>query len=168
MVSAGNDWDRDHPLTVDAVAEVRRRGVPLRLELLTQRPITVPPAVGLRRQATGLADLRAAYRRASFVVVSTRPNLHASGMTVALEAMAAGRAVVATATPGMEGYLVDGETGFLVPPADRRALADRMALLAGDPGLAARLGAAGRAKVEREHRSSRMAADLAALLRAAT
>ncbi|MGH8918691.1 MAG: glycosyltransferase, partial [Actinomycetes bacterium] len=125
------------------------------------------PGIGVRRQASGLADIRRVYGRASFVTVATRPNLHASGMTVALEAMASGRAVIASATPGMEDYVVDGETGFLVRPGDRHALAERMQLLVGDPDLAGRLGAAGREKVRREHSSSRMADDLARLLRAA-
>lgn len=166
VVSAGNDWDRDHELTVRAVEEVRRRGEPLRLELLTERPIAVPQEVGIRRQAAGPVDIRATYGRASFVVVSTRHNLHVSGVTVALEAMAAGRAVIVSATPGMDGYVEDGETGFLVPPGDLEALAERMALLSSDPDLAARLGAAGREEVAQHHTSEAMIADLARLLHA--
>ncbi|MGH9095269.1 MAG: glycosyltransferase, partial [Acidimicrobiales bacterium] len=133
VVAAGNDWDRDHHLLVGAVREVNRKGVGLRLELLTERDIDVEPGLGVRRQAAGLADIRRVYGRASFVTVATRPNLHASGMTVALEAMASGRAVIASATPGMEDYVVDGETGFLVRPGDLHALAERMQLLVGDP-----------------------------------
>jgi glycosyltransferase involved in cell wall biosynthesis len=166
VVSAGNDWDRDHELTVRAVNEVRRR-LPVRLELLTERPVPVPDAVGVRRRAGGAGEVRAAYHRAAFVVVSTRHNLHASGMTVALEAMAAGRAVVMSATPGMEDYVTDGVTGFLVPPGDLDALVARVETLAGDPPLAARMGAAGQAHVAARHDRARMVADLSGLLHAA-
>jgi glycosyltransferase involved in cell wall biosynthesis len=38
----------------------------------------------------------------------------------------------------------DGETGYLVPPGDARALAERIGELLGDAALRARLGAAGR------------------------
>lgn len=167
VVSAGNDWDRDHGLLVDAVNEARRRGLPLRLELLTERPVAVAAAAGVRRRAAGAEDVRSTYRRAAFVAVATRPNLHASGMTVVLEAMAGGRAVVASATPGMEDYVADGETGLLVPPGRRDALVDAMATLHRDPDLAARMGAAGRERVRARFTSERMAAALASMLRAA-
>jgi glycosyltransferase involved in cell wall biosynthesis len=168
VVSAGNDWARDHALLVEAVSQVQRWNLPLRLELLTERQVPVHAALGVRRLGKGAADVRAAYGRASFVAVATRPNLHASGMTVALEAMAVGRAVVASATPGMEDYVVDGETGLLVTPGDKAALADAMATLLRDPDLAARLGAAGKARVRARFTSARMVADLAVLLNAAT
>lgn len=63
---------------------------------------------------------------------------------VTLEAMAAGRAVVATRVAGSEEQVVDGETGRLVPPGDERALASAvMEVLADTDGRAA-MGAAGR------------------------
>jgi glycosyltransferase involved in cell wall biosynthesis len=61
---------------------------------------------------------------------------------VALEAAAAGKAIVATATGGLCDIVVDGETGLLVPPEDRVALAAALQRLAGDPELRDRLGAA--------------------------
>ena len=45
--------------------------------------------------------------------------------------------------------VVDGETGFTVPVDDLEALTDRLLRLLGDPGLAARMGQAGRARAER-------------------
>jgi glycosyltransferase involved in cell wall biosynthesis len=69
---------------------------------------------------------------------------------VGLEAMAHGRAVVAFDVGGIREWLIDGETGFLVPPRDVDAMADRLTRLLDDPGLAASLGARGRARVERE------------------
>jgi glycosyltransferase involved in cell wall biosynthesis len=60
---------------------------------------------------------------------------------VALEAMASGTPVVASRLGGLAEVVVDGETGFLVPPGDTGALRDRLARLVADRRLAARLGA---------------------------
>ena len=60
---------------------------------------------------------------------------------VALEAMASGTPVVASRIGGLAETVVDGETGFLVPPGDTEALSDRLARLVSDRRLAARLGA---------------------------
>ena len=67
---------------------------------------------------------------------------------VLVEAMAMGRAVVATAIGGVPDVVVAGETGLLVPPADPAALAEAVRALLDDPARAARFGAAGRARAE--------------------
>lgn len=65
---------------------------------------------------------------------------------VALEASAAGKAVVASDIGGLRDIVLDGETGLLVPPDDRLALVEAMQRLIGDPGLRERLGAAAAAR----------------------
>jgi starch synthase (maltosyl-transferring) len=67
-----------------------------------------------------------------------------------LEAMAAGRAVVATAVEGTAELVVPGETGWLVPPHDPEALGRALLEAARDPGLCQILGRNGRARVEAE------------------
>jgi glycosyltransferase involved in cell wall biosynthesis len=62
---------------------------------------------------------------------------------VALEAAAAGKAVVASEIGGLTDIVVDGETGILVHPGDRDALRDAMSRLIGDAPLRERMGAAG-------------------------
>lgn len=64
--------------------------------------------------------------------------------TVVLEAMAAGRPVVAAASGGIVDMVVDGQTGFLVPPGDADALAAALAELLSQPDKARALGVAGR------------------------
>jgi glycosyltransferase involved in cell wall biosynthesis len=65
---------------------------------------------------------------------------------VLVEAMAMGKAVVATTAGGIPEIVLDGDTGLLVPPAAPTSLAEAVGALLGDPGRAVRLGAAGRAR----------------------
>jgi glycosyltransferase involved in cell wall biosynthesis len=65
-----------------------------------------------------------------------------------LEAMAAGLPVVAPRVGGLGELVVEGETGLLVAPGDPAALASAIVRLVDDPELRARLGGAGRARVE--------------------
>ena len=73
------------------------------------------------------------------------------GIPVALmEALATELPVVASAISGIPELVEDGHTGLLVPERDPAALAMALARLQNDPELGRRLGAAGRAKVQRE------------------
>jgi glycosyltransferase involved in cell wall biosynthesis len=67
-----------------------------------------------------------------------------------LEAMAAGKPVVATDVGGSPEVVIDGKTGFLVPPKDPEALASAILHLLADRELARNLGEAGRIRVESE------------------
>jgi len=66
----------------------------------------------------------------------------------ALEAMAVGLPVVATAVGGTPEAVADGETGLLVPSRDPDALAQAIARLLRDPELWRKMGQAGRRRVE--------------------
>ncbi len=70
---------------------------------------------------------------------------------VAVEAMAAARPVCASAAGGLRDTVVDGETGFLVPPGDPEELAEKLGRLLDNPDLRARMGAAGRRRAEAEY-----------------
>jgi glycosyltransferase involved in cell wall biosynthesis len=74
---------------------------------------------------------------------------HMEGMSNALlEAMAAGRPVVATDVGGNAEVVRDGVTGLLVPPRDAGRLAEALLALLDDPARAGAMGAAGRVRVE--------------------
>jgi glycosyltransferase involved in cell wall biosynthesis len=93
------------------------------------------------------ADLLAAYDRAAVVAVpSVWPEPF--GM-VGLEAMARGRAVVASETGGIPDWLIDGVTGLLTPPGDVVALRAALAKLLADLALRTRMGIAGADHVRR-------------------
>lgn len=67
--------------------------------------------------------------------------------TVALEGMATGCPIIASRIGGLPDLVVDGETGFLVPPGDAEALQQTMARLLTDSELRERMGQAGKRKV---------------------
>jgi glycosyltransferase involved in cell wall biosynthesis len=67
-----------------------------------------------------------------------------AGVTVVLEAMAMGKAVVATAARGWADVIEDGVDGLLVPPGDPRALRAALTRVLEDESLRARLGRAAR------------------------
>ena len=83
----------------------------------------------------------------------------------AIEALAAGRPVVATRVGGVPDVVRDGIDGFLVETGDVEALADRLARLAADPELRARMGEAGRARVPSRFAVERLIDDVDRLYR---
>ena len=84
-----------------------------------------------------------------------------------LEAMACGLPVLATAAPGHVDAVEPEVTGRLVPLDDAPGLAAAAALLLRDPALRARMGRAGRERVERHFSRARVLAEIADLYRAA-
>jgi colanic acid/amylovoran biosynthesis glycosyltransferase len=71
--------------------------------------------------------------------------------TAVLEAMAAGSAVVATDAGSIGEVIDDRREGLVVPQRDASALAAAVELLARDPALARRLGAAAAARARRDY-----------------
>ena len=80
------------------------------------------------------------YASADVVVM---PSRYESFGMVALEAMACGTPVVASDVGGLSFIVRDGETGYLVPEGDARAMADCLTRILHDPELRARLGKRG-------------------------
>jgi glycosyltransferase involved in cell wall biosynthesis len=78
------------------------------------------------------------------------PSLYEGLGVAALEAMAAGKSVVASRVGGLADLVKDSETGFLVPPADAEALAAAVAKLLEEKALRAAFGERGAMRV-REH-----------------
>jgi glycosyltransferase involved in cell wall biosynthesis len=77
------------------------------------------------------------------------PSTYREGLPKAiLEAMAAGRPVVTTDVPGCREAVLDGVTGLIVRPAVPETLAAALERLITDRDLRARMGAAGRQRVE--------------------
>jgi glycosyltransferase involved in cell wall biosynthesis len=91
------------------------------------------------------ADLRTLMAHAEIVWVPSRAD---RGLNVSLEAMAAGKPVVASRWPMLAETVIDGETGVLVARGDKGALARETRLLLDDAERRTRLGNAGRRRAE--------------------
>ncbi len=80
-----------------------------------------------------------------------------------LEAMCAGLPVVATDRGCLRETVIEGETGFIVPPDSPEAIAERILLMIREPHTRHRLGTNARLRYEREYTMSTFAARMADL-----
>ena len=92
------------------------------------------------------SELRTYFSAADVFV--TTPWYEPFGITP-LEAMACRAPVVGSAVGGIKMTIADGETGFLVPPKNLAALADRLSVLLANPRLREQMGLAGERRVKR-------------------
>ena len=129
----------------------------------------LPPNATVR-SGLSFIELRELYARAACVVLPQRREEYVygsegGGLTALLEAMAMGKAIVASDRAILHDYVSDGVEALLVPAEDASALRAAIERVLGDPELARSLGAAARARVESSHTSRGFAARLAPLLR---
>jgi glycosyltransferase involved in cell wall biosynthesis len=86
------------------------------------------------------------------------------GLSIAtIEAMAAGRPVVVTRSGGPQEIVDDGRTGFLVPPADPQAIAEKVCEILLRPELGARFGESAQSEVRSRFALSKMISEYEAL-----
>jgi glycosyltransferase involved in cell wall biosynthesis len=93
------------------------------------------------------------------------PSANEGTPVTAIESLASGCPVVATRVGGVPDVVEDGIDGFLVEPGDLGAIADRLARLADDPELRARMGVAGREHVLPRYAVERLIDDVDGLYR---
>lgn len=124
---------------------------------------TVAAGIGSAVEFAGWrSDLAAVYAGLDVLVLSSN---NEGTPVAAIEAMAAGLPVAATAVGGVPDVIADGRTGVLVPPADAAALAGAMTRLALDPAERQRLGSAARQSVRVRYSSRRLVEDVGELYR---
>jgi alpha-maltose-1-phosphate synthase len=112
---------------------------------------------------SGMLAKREVIQLLTHATVFACPSLYEPLGIVNLEAMACGTAVVASSVGGIPEVVADGQTGLLVPPADPAALAGAVNGLLRDPGRAAAMGAAGRARAVADFGWPSVAAQTASL-----
>jgi glycosyltransferase involved in cell wall biosynthesis len=149
-------WSKGIDTTVEAQSLLRARGIDLDITLAGpvehDIPNALPQSMLLQWSARpGIRwigpqrDVREVWRVADIAVLASRGG---EGLPRALlEAAACGRPIVTTDVPGCRDFVRPGIEGFVVPPADPRALADALATLVLDPDLRRRLGRNARARV---------------------
>jgi len=120
--------------------------------------------IGARVQLAGFQDPAAPFIGHADVVVL--PSRREALPVVVLEAFALRKPVIATNVGGTPTLVIDGETGWLVPPDDPHSLAEAMIAAAHDPAERDRRGRAGRRIVEARFTEARMLDRVESLLRA--
>ena len=160
-------WDR----LVRAACTLKQRGFNFLMRLVGDGPLRD----SLRQQAQdmGVADC--------FEFMGNRediPNLLAEATflvhtsdsegcpNVVMEAMACGRAVVATGVGDIPLLVENGKTGFVVPRSDEEALVTHIATLISNQDLCHRMGSAGRIKAEQEFGLDRLVTETLNVYRA--
>jgi glycosyltransferase involved in cell wall biosynthesis len=101
----------------------------------------------------------------AFIDALILPSSNEGTPVSAIEALAAGRPVVATRVGGVPDVVRDGVDGFLVDPGNVDDVADRLERLAADPALRARMGEAGRVRVLPRYAVARLVDDIDRLYR---
>jgi colanic acid/amylovoran biosynthesis glycosyltransferase len=155
LLSVGRlEREKGHSVLLDAVAALKARGIPVRLELVGDGTRLEALKSQARRLAiedlvnfagpVGQDRIRDHYRAAD---VFCLPSLGEGIPVVLMEALACGLPAIASNTMGIPELIEDGVTGLLVPAGRSDALADGIERLARDPALRARLRDAGRRKV---------------------
>jgi glycosyltransferase involved in cell wall biosynthesis len=143
-----------HRDLIEAVPAIRRSLPEVRLVLVGHGPLEGDLRarvrdLGLESSVTFAGYRTDATRLADAFDVFVLPSRF-EGLSIALlEAMALGRAVVATRVGGSPEVIEDGESGILVQPGDPRALAEAIRSLLRDPSRRARMGEAARRRAGR-------------------
>lgn len=150
IVSAGAA-QRDYGTLLNAVAGISAKVViaadsAWSNHVSAVRPDSLPSNVSFG-SCGNYINLRSLYDAATCVVVPLYDVPRACGYAVISEAMAMGRAVIATKTQCHSDMVVDGVTGFYVNPGDAEQLRKRITSLLQNRQLAEKMGTAGRSRV---------------------
>ena len=123
----------------------------------------LPPNVTLIRELP-IADFNRMLGRCRVLILPLEDKEISTGQIVLLQAMALGKAIVATKTSGTVDYIEDGVNGLLVPPSDPEKLRKAIVGLMRDDGMIARLGANARKSAREKYLPQQYLERVAALL----
>lgn len=166
-------WDKGVGEFVDAIGLLRARGLEIKGVLVgrvdEENPAYIPEAQIRAWQASGTVEWWGHRDEMPTVLASAHvvvlPSYREGLPKVLLEAAACARPIVATDVPGCRDVVRHGENGLLVPPRDPNALAEAIGTLIRDRPMRIRMGACGRALVEQEFSSERIADQTLAVYR---
>ncbi|MFZ1399057.1 MAG: glycosyltransferase family 4 protein [Candidatus Promineifilaceae bacterium] len=144
---------RDYPTLMEAVEGLNvhvviAAGSPWSKRADTTEGQEIPKNVTVQRFSQ--FELRDLYAMSDFLVMPLFNVNFQAGVTALLEAMAMGKAVICSSTPGQTDVVVAGETGLYVPPEDPKALRQAILSLLQQPELSEQLGRNGRKRIEQE------------------
>lgn len=135
VAAIGNDRDRDWTTLALALGGDSRFTVRIATRRRIPAAVNAPNVEIVR--VSGIKEQHALYDWADLIVVPLRPNTHASGITVMLEAAALGKPMVATRVGSLDDYFDDHAVSY-VQPFDAAQLRAAVAALMDDPARALR------------------------------
>lgn len=141
VLAVGDDQSRDYA-TLLSIAPAVGHPIVIRSRLVS--PGLHPFNVHIMPHAIPLPAYRDLLATASVVVLPLHPVVNGGGTSALVQAMASGKAIVVTASPGVLDYVVDGETALVVPCYDPKAMQAAITRLLTDHAFRRKLGAAGR------------------------
>lgn len=159
---------KGHRFLLQAWRTVKQKIPGARLLLVGDGPLRgaleeLAQELGLEKEVRFLGSRQDVPRLFALMDVAVLPSLEEGFPNAILEAMAAGKPVVATNVGGIPEAVIHGKTGLLVPPKDPQALADAIIQLLCDPKLAEEMGKAGRERVTKEFGLDRMVKEMEGL-----
>ena len=148
---AGLEKRKGHEFLLQAAVLLKSQGLRMQYRIAGDGPLrgqleAEAKRLGLGEEVRFLGFVGDSAGFLADIDVLAMPSLYEGLGVAALEAMAAGKPVVAARVGGLPESVLDGVTGFLVPPRDAEGLAAALAALAGSPGLVESLGRQGRAR----------------------
>lgn len=153
VVAARLEPQKAHHILLDALPAVRQEFPQVRLICVGEGSLRAPlesRVAELKLEASvrfvgyqsNIADWLA------LADLTVLPSFYEGLPLIAIESLAAGRPVIATAVDGTPEIVVDGQTGLTVPPGDSASLAEAIRRLLRDRSLREGLGRAGRQRVQ--------------------
>ena len=146
---------KGHKYLIKAISEVAKEFPNIRLVITGNGPLrneleTLSKRLGIKDKVlfTGEIEYRSLYQLLRRVAIFAFPSLAELFPFAILEAMAAGKPIVATDVGGVSEAVMDGVNGYLVPPRDPTSLTKAILRLMNDPEKAREMGLKGRRLVE--------------------
>lgn len=165
ILSVGKDMGRDYETLIRAA-----EGLPIDVKIAAL-PRNVKDVGALPSSVTLLGfvpfpELVKLYKEALFIVVPTKSESHldasdCSGQYVLLDAMASGKAVIASERATLKDYLENGKEGIIIPAENPEELRKAIQRLLDNPAEAVSMGQKGQERAKRFFTTKRMARDLA-------
>ncbi len=145
VLAVGDDASRDYPTLLAAAPSIQGKVV-VRSRVLRQADAG---AASILSAPLPLQEYRDLVGSASIMVLPLHPVVNGGGTSAVVQAMACGKAVVVSASPGILDYVEDGVTALVVPPHDPVALRQAVNRLLSDHDLRRRMGRAARERALR-------------------
>ncbi len=153
ILSIGNDPHRDWQILIQSVKDLPDCHLKIASWKLNKEVLKDYNNIELLHISTG-SKLLSAYEWADIILLTIKPNLHASGITVLQEAAVLGIAAICSDIGGLKAYFSDEEVYF-IPHGDASEIQKAIATLAADDQLRWRLAARAQARMRPGDLSSR-------------